>query len=139
MYSLNRILNMKNSQSGFTLIELVVVIVLLGILGVTALGRFQDLSGQAQDAANGGIAGELSSSASLNFAARSLTATNGSAVTSSSTCDDDADNLLVVKPAAYTFAAGENCSTAGTIKTCSITHTTAPAGAIATASLICID
>jgi prepilin-type N-terminal cleavage/methylation domain-containing protein len=140
-YTLNRILNMKNSQSGFTLIELVVVIVLLGILGVTALGRFQDLSGQAQDAANGGIAGELSSSASLNFAARSLKsdATN-SAVTKDTTCNDDAVNLLVVKPTAYTFAAGGvNCTTSGTIKTCSITHTDPPAGAIATASLICID
>ncbi len=30
---------MKKSQAGFTLIELVVVIVLLGILGVTALGK----------------------------------------------------------------------------------------------------
>ena len=130
---------MKNSQSGFTLIELVVVIVLLGILGVTALGRFQDLSGQAQDAANGGIAGELSSSASLNFAARSLTAANGFAITSSSTCDADADNLLVVKPTAYTFAAGTVCTDAGTIKTCLVTHTAEPNGAEATASLICVD
>jgi prepilin-type N-terminal cleavage/methylation domain-containing protein len=30
---------MYKSQKGFTLIELVVVIVLLGILGVTALGK----------------------------------------------------------------------------------------------------
>ena len=47
---------MQKAQKGFTLIELVVVIVLLGILGVTAIGKYQDLATQAQDAANQGVA-----------------------------------------------------------------------------------
>ncbi len=37
-----------NKQSGFTLIELVAVIVLLGVLAVTALPRFIDLRGDAR-------------------------------------------------------------------------------------------
>lgn len=37
-----------NKQSGFTLIELVAVIVLLGVLAVTALPRFVDLRGDAR-------------------------------------------------------------------------------------------
>lgn len=60
---------MHKTQAGFTLVELVVVIVLLGILGVTALGKFQDLSSQAADASEQGIASELSSAAAINYAA----------------------------------------------------------------------
>ncbi len=67
---------MKKSQAGFTLIELVVVIVLLGILGVTALGKFQNLSGQAADAAEQGIASELSAASSINYAADMVNATS---------------------------------------------------------------
>jgi len=45
---------MKHQQTGFTLIELVMVIVVLGILAAVAIPRFYDMSGDAQAAAANG-------------------------------------------------------------------------------------
>ncbi len=59
---------MRKRQAGFTMIELIVVIVILGILAATALPKFIDLRSDAQAAATAGIAGSLSSASSLNYA-----------------------------------------------------------------------
>src|SRR4051812_565986 len=55
----------KATQRGFTLIELVVVIVILGILSAFAVPKFMGLEKQARAAAVQGLAGSLRSSTSL--------------------------------------------------------------------------
>ncbi len=124
---------MKQTQQGFTLIELVMVIVILGVLAATAIPKFVDLKADAQAAALQGVVGGINSASAVNYAARSANSTKGAA-TQALTCTAAATAIMQGGiPAGYTLGAAPAALAAGD-NTCVVTQTSG--GATANANII---
>ena len=138
----------RSGQRGFTLIELVVVITILGILAAFAIPRFASLETEARIAAIQGLAGSVRSSAAL---AHSLSLTQNSPPTVSMegnvinisngypVAADIDDTLADYTGYAFAEAAGTGTFTrpgSPTPANCSVAYTTALAD---NAPLIVVD
>lgn len=89
---------MSQRINGFTLLEMIVVILLLGIVAAVAIPRFLDIAPDARQSATEGVAGALTAASANNYGVRKANGSKGSAVDN---CTDVGSLQVGLLPSGY--------------------------------------
>jgi len=122
------------TQAGFTLIELVIVIVLLGVLSAIAVPRFVNLEDDAQRAQRNATAAAITSAMNINYAGCAVAShAVGGDCRAVANCSDASSvlsngaTLIGAAPAPFTVTAGAIGTGNGSTLQCTLVQRANPA------------